>query len=160
MSSRGGDGWEIDPRTLRPRITDLGVFRAALAEDALREPIEAMWSGRPMEAVALLDAREQTPRVRALRADALRDLHRHDEALGIYRELVVDAEGTPREAVMRQHYGKALFAAGIFEDAAAEFARALELRRAAGAPEDQIDSSRQALARAEEELGPAPGARM
>lgn len=45
----------------------------------------------------------------------------------------------------RQHGGKSLFDQGRYDEALGMFAHALALRLAAGAPQDQIDSSRQAV---------------
>src|SRR5699024_12285960 len=45
----------------------------------------------------------------------------------------------------RQHGGKSLFDQGRYDEALGMFAHALALCLAAGAPQDQIDSSRQAV---------------
>lgn len=45
----------------------------------------------------------------------------------------------------RQHGGKSLFDQGRYDEALGMFADALALRLAAGAPQDQIDASRQAV---------------
>ncbi|WP_223402032.1 GNAT family N-acetyltransferase [Occultella gossypii] len=146
----GGPGWSFDPRTLLPRIDDLPAFRAAHRDDEALQVLEDLWSGRPDRALPhaeMLLATNDTPRHRALVADVLRDLGRHDEAVARYQELVAQAGVGPRQAVMVQHLGKALFAAGRIGDAAGAFRRALELRQAAGADAELIASSQYALDR-------------
>lgn len=51
-------------------------------------------------------------------------------------------------AFAHQHYGKSLFNQGRFSEALERFSTALGIREAAAAPEDQIASSRQAIAAA------------
>lgn len=141
----------IDGATQLPRIVDLPEFRRGLADDPHRDAVEALWCGRPADAARLLGGRERTVRVRALLADCSRDLGDLETARKDYVVLVAECEGTPWEAVMRQHLGKVLFTAGRPEEAAEQFARALELRELAGADESLLASSRRALevARAE-----------
>jgi predicted Zn-dependent protease len=91
-------------------------------------------------------------RLRALGADVRSARGDHDEAIAVYRDLLAEAVGGPREAVVRQHLGTALFAAGQFTAARAEFDAALRRRLAAGASADRVASSRLALARVEELL--------
>lgn len=55
-------------------------------------------------------------------------------------------------AFAHQHYGKSLFDQGRFAAAERHFSTALRLRTAAGAPEDQTASSRQARAAAADRL--------
>ncbi|MBO1766448.1 hypothetical protein [Allobranchiibius sp. GilTou38] len=140
----GGPGWIISGHTLRPVITDFVAFRESRLQDPLAAVIEQLWSGQPHQALDLLSAQDPSPRVRALRGDCLRDLARHTEAINVYQQLVQESVDGPAEAVMRQHYGKALLAAGHVHAAKHEFARALELR-IRGSNEDLIASSRQAL---------------
>ena len=154
----GGPGWHIDAETLLPVLDDEAEFRRVHAKDPALEGIVALWGGRAAEAEALfaaLAARDRSPRWRALRADAWRDLGRHDEAIDEYRDLVAHYAGTAREAGFVQHLGKALFAARRDAEAAEEFERAVELRRAAlgdGADPDPslLASSEQALRLARE----------
>src|SRR5690625_516635 len=94
----GGPGWIIDGKTLLPRIVDPEEFRRSLADDPLREGIEALWSGRPDEAAELIEAHEPTFRTRALRADCLRDQGELDLAIAEYRELIDECAGTAWEA--------------------------------------------------------------
>lgn len=141
----GGPGWVIDGGTLLPRIVDVDEFRRGLAEDPLRDAVEALWSGRPDDAEALLRQHRLTLRVRALLADCSRDRGRAAQAVRDYRELVEECAGTAWEPVMRQHLGKALFVAARFAEAAEQFALALAQREAAGADEKLVASSRHAL---------------
>jgi hypothetical protein len=141
----GGPGWLIDGETLLPRIVDVDEFRRGLADDPLRDAVEALWSGRPDDAAAILRRHRPTLRVRALLADCSRDQGHPDRAVRAYRRLVDECVGTPGEPVMRQHLGKALFAGEHFEEAAEQFALALALREEAGAEEALLTSSRFAL---------------
>lgn len=141
----GGPGWVIDGTTLLPRVTDVEQLREGLAQDPLGEAVELLWTGRPAAAESLLRRHEPTLRVRALLADCRRDSGDVTGAVDDYRRLVAESGGTPWEAVVRQHLGKALFVAGRVADAAEEFARALALREAAGAEEGLLASSRHAL---------------
>jgi hypothetical protein len=76
----------------------------------------------------------------------------HEAAIAAYRDLLTETVGGPREAVVRQHLGKALFAAGQLAAARAEFGAALRRRVAAGASAGLVASSRMALTRVEELL--------
>lgn len=129
----GGPGWLIRAADLRPVVTDLEAFRAGLADDPLAEQIELLWTGNADAALRALDRLEQTPRVRALAADCHRDLGNTALAVSEYDVLVAECLGKPREAVMRQHRGKALLANGEAERAVEDFQRAVELRRTADA---------------------------
>ncbi|MDQ1083807.1 MULTISPECIES: hypothetical protein [Microbacterium] len=123
----GGPGWVIGG-DLRPRITDAAVFRAGLEGDALADVIEALWNGEPERALRLLGD-PTTIRMRALHADCLAATGDTAAALTVYDALVDEVAGTSREAVIRQHRGKVLLAAGRTHAAVADFARALALRR-------------------------------
>lgn len=125
----GGPGWVISGKDLRPAITDRALFRDSHAEDELLEVLDLLWSGHAAAALKLLDCFEDSPRVRALRANCHRDLGDHDLALRIYDALVEETGGTPREAVMRQHRGKVHLVAGDPVQARADFERSVELRR-------------------------------
>jgi hypothetical protein len=146
----GGPGWRIRAKDLRPVITDLGAFRAGLAEDPLREVIELLWTGRPRPALRLLEREDPSQRVRALTADCLRDLGDVVAAVRAYDLLVAECAGSPREAVMRQHRGKALLVAGDVARAVEDFTAAVALRR--GADPTLLASAQQALAVAEERV--------
>lgn len=125
----GGPGWVIRGEDLRPAITDRAVFRDAHSEDELFDVLDLLWSGQAARALELLDSFENSPRVRALRADCLRDLGHHDRALHMYDALVEESVGTPREAAMRQHRGKVHLVAGDPVQALRDFERAVKLRR-------------------------------
>ncbi|MDR6691259.1 tetratricopeptide (TPR) repeat protein [Microbacterium sp. 1154] len=137
----GGPGWVIGA-DLRPRITDAEAFRAGMSDDPLVEVVAALWSGEPLRVLELLGA-ATTPRMRALRADARAALGDTTTARAEYDALVEESLGTGREAVMRQHRGKVLLAAGEIEAAIADFSRALDLRRDGDAA--LLASSEQAL---------------
>lgn len=141
----GGPGWVIDGETLLPRVVDVQELRRGLADDPLRDAVEALWDGRPDEAEVLLRRHPPTVRVHALLADCRRDQGRAADAVDSYRVLLTECTGTAREPVMRQHLGKALFAAGRPAEAAEQFALALAQREAAGADEELLRSSRHAL---------------
>jgi tetratricopeptide (TPR) repeat protein len=148
----GGPGWELDPMTLRPVITDEPVFRSRYASDPALEVLIALWAGDPDGALAglqpLVDEDPTNWRWRALRADARRDRGDHLAAIADYRQLVSEHAGTAHEAVLIQHLGKAYFAAADYSSAATCFERALTLREAGGADSPLVESSRTALERA------------
>lgn len=139
----GGPGWKIRGSDLRPEITDLSTFRAAVRDDPLRPAIELLWAGSPREALDLLTGREQTRRTRALIADCHRDLGEAAAAVDTYDELVTETIGTRGEAAMRQHRGKALLAADRTAEALTDFRAAAGLR---GGDPDLLASSEQAIA--------------
>ncbi|GAB2520328.1 hypothetical protein GCM10027064_17330 [Microbacterium petrolearium] len=148
-------GWHIDPDTLLPVIDDLAVFREAHADDPAREALVSLWSGDPAEAERRIRADVAdagSRRARALLADCAGDQGRHADAIRMYDGLVAETVGTPQEAVMRQHLGKAHFVAGDLAAALREFTLALELRKRAGAPAELIGSSQLAVDRAAELL--------
>ncbi|GAB2756764.1 tetratricopeptide repeat protein [Nocardioides pakistanensis] len=148
-----GPGWHIDARTLQPVIDDLEVFTSAHQDDPALEALTLLWTGRPNDAEAAIRQampRGDSLRFRALLADTWRDQGRTDDAVEAYQQLVRETAGTASEAVMRQHLGKAQFAAGRYRDARMSFEQALELRVAAGAERALVQSSRAAAARAAE----------
>jgi len=126
----GGPGWRIRSADLRPVVADLAAFRAGLADDPLREEVELLWTGKAGDALRRLERVAPTQRVRALRADCHRDLGDTSTAVREYDLLVAECIGTTREAVMRQHRGKALLAAGSVDRAVEDFTLAVALRRA------------------------------
>ncbi len=139
----GGPGWVIGA-DLRPRITDAAAFRRGLRADPLVDVVEALWSGDPERALRMLEP-ATTPRRRALRADCRCALGDIAIARDDYDALVREAEDTALEAVMRQHRGKVLMAAGEIEAAMDDFARALDLRRESESAPDLVASSAHAL---------------
>ncbi len=140
----GGQGWILRGSDLRPAIVDLQAFRAGLAEDPLCPVLERLWSDEPAAALRMLDDHPPTLRTRALRADCLRELGAPGEAADVYDRLVAETAGTPLEATMRQHRGKALLAAGRVDDAIDDFRIAVSMRLS-GDPA-LLESAEQALA--------------
>lgn len=139
-----GPGWVIDGRTLLSRVTDPAAFREGMAQDPLREAIEALWSGQPQTARSLLAAAASSVRVRALRADCTRALGDTARAVQEYADLLAEQTGSPWEPVLRQHYGKALLADGQTGRARETFETAYALRLREGSTPDQLASSAQA----------------
>jgi Flp pilus assembly protein TadD len=149
----GGPGWYVDRETLLPKIENERLFRAAHEGDPAVDILVALWTGHPEAAEAQIGLRLGQPdslRWRALLADAWRDQGRTDEAIATYESLIREVAGTPHEAVMHQHLGKALFISGRHREAGRAFRRALELRVQAGAETSLIESSRMAVERARE----------
>lgn len=142
----GGPGWVIRAADLRPAITDRALFRAGMEGDPLGDAIESLWSGDPAAAERRLATAEPTLRVRALLADCHRDLGDVQRAVREYDALVAETRGTPHEAVMLQHRGKALLAADELERAVSDPSRARDLRWSAGADAGLRASTEQALA--------------
>lgn len=138
-----GPGWILSGKDLRPRITDVGLFREGMKDDPLALAIEALWLGDPARALRMLSREEQTLRVRALSADCLRDLGRADEALAEYNKLVKLAQGTRSEAFMVQHRGKVHLVLGNRNEAIEDFQRSVNLRT--GGDEALLASALQAL---------------
>ena len=150
-----GDGLGIDPVTLRTVVLDEAVFAAGPGSSL--EPADrlfaALVTGRLDDAQALADellVGDPGFRVRALAADVQSARGDHEAAIAAHRRLTEESLRTPREPIAWQHFGKALCAAGEWGAARVAFAVALELREAAGAPADQVASSRLALRRATE----------
>ena len=77
----------------------------------------------------LLQAQDQSVRVRALTADCLRDLGHGQSALEIYDALITETGGTGYEAVMLQHRGKVHLELGDIPAARTDFQRSVRLRR-------------------------------
>jgi tetratricopeptide (TPR) repeat protein len=153
-----GHGTGIDARTLRPVLHDAEEFARwrRTSDDPLLDVVEALVRGDLDRAEAALGAATAAPgagfRLRVLRADLLRDRGRFAEAEALLELLLAEESGTRREAVLRQHLGQVHVAAGDPARARDCFAAALQLRTASGAPPDLLESSRVALARAEEDL--------
>jgi predicted Zn-dependent protease len=119
--------------------------------------LESLLAGRLDEALRRADrlggSSPDSPfRLRAMAADVRSARGEHEAAIRAYRELLAATVGGPREAVVRQHLGKALFAAGQLIAAQEEFELALRRRSAAGASADLVASSRMALDRVRELL--------
>ena len=125
----GGPGWVIRATDLRPAITDADAFAKDRQSDPLGGILTLLWSGDAAAALHLLEQEPATHRVRALRADCRRDLGHFTLALLEYDILVDEAMHTSREAVIRQHRGKARLAAGDTNRALDDFGRAVFLRQ-------------------------------
>lgn len=138
-----GPGWIIDGTDLRPRITDVQLFRTGVADDPLAQVLELLWSGRAAQALELLQGLDPSIRVRALTADCLRELGRGRRALEIYDALVAETGGTAYAAAMRQHRGKVHLELGDVLAARADFQHSVRLRR--GGDPALLASARQAL---------------
>ncbi len=129
----GGPGWQVDRATLRPRITDLEVFRADRTDDPYGAELERLWGEDPAGAEQMLRQCPQDFRTRALLADALSAQGRHDEGVAAWRELF-DENRTPARATYLQHHlGCALLAAGRTGEAV-DMLRLALLGRAVGSP--------------------------
>lgn len=154
----GGPGWFIDRESLLPKIADVNIFRTAHAEDPAVDILVDLWTGQPELAEVELRRRlgeSESPRLRALLADAARDQGRTDEAIATYESLIKEVAGTSSEAVMHQHLGKAFFVARRYREAVSAFEKALELREGSGAPDALVTSSRVAAQRARDEAARA-----
>ena len=154
----GFPGIRINPETLMPQVVSEEACAEALA--ASTDPTDLIFvrlvEGHPGEAAELLaEARYKDPdsfRLRMFEAEVLRVSHRFDRAVELYRQLLPEAQGTPNEAVVRQHLGRSYFAAGNIAAAVESFAKALDLRVAGSADAALIYSSTVALQRARDVL--------
>jgi Flp pilus assembly protein TadD len=112
--------------------------------------------GHAADAAELLaEARCKDPesfRLRVFEAEVLRVTHRMDRAIELFRQLLAEVHGTPREALALQFLGKAQYAAGQTSAAVESFSKALDLRVAQSADAAQIYSSTVALQRARDIL--------
>ncbi|QTX05822.1 hypothetical protein [Agromyces archimandritae] len=154
-----------DPETLREQVDLLEVGRRidALGQLRSRDAIcERAWlfkvSGQLDEALdqanqalrlaRFTGERRDIQRPRLLRATILQAHGRYDEALSEFTACIADArthEWRVHEAIGLQHRGKTRFEIGELDAALADFRAALALREAAGAPEDQLESTRFAI---------------
>ncbi|GAA1388961.1 tetratricopeptide repeat protein [Luteococcus peritonei] len=147
-----GPGWQMDRTTLRPTITDAEAFRADRQADPYTEVLVALWGGDPTGAEQLLADQPDAFRTRALRADALRDQGRHDEAIAAYRELQASSPAGA-QSLLAYHLGIALFDAGRPAEAVHELSQALMLRQSGGSSPATVASTRHALAVATSRTG-------
>ena len=152
-----GNGLGIDPLSLRTVVLDETAFSAGPggSTDPADRLLAALVTGRLDDAQELADelmAGGAGFRVRALAADVLSARGDHAAAIAAYRRLTAESLHTPREAIARQHLGKAFFTAGEWQAALVQFGAALRLREDSGAPADQLASSRLASARVAELL--------
>lgn len=154
----GFPGIRINPETLLPEIVNEDACREALA--ASTDPADHIFvllvEGHAAEAAELLaEARFKDPesfRLRAFEAEVLRVSNRLDRAVELFRQLLTEVQGTPREALVLQFLGKTQYTAGQTSAAVESFARALDLRVAESADAALIYSSTVALQRARDVL--------
>lgn len=154
----GFPGIRINPETLLPQIVNQDACQAALA--ASTDPADHIFvllvEGHAPEAAELLaEARFRDPesfRLRAFEAEVLRVSNRLDRAVELFRQLLAEVQGTPREALVLQFLGKTQYTAGQTSAAVESFARALDLRVAESADAALIYSSTVALQRARDVL--------
>lgn len=154
----GFPGIRINPETLAPEIVNAEACAAAL--EASTEPKDKIFvllvEGHSAEAAELLaEARYSDPEsftLRAFEAEVLRVTNRLDRALDLFRQLLAEVQGTPREAQGLQYLGRTQYAAGLTSAAVESFTRALDLRVAGSADAAQIYSSTVALRRARDVL--------
>lgn len=154
----GFPGIRINPDSLQPQIVNEDVVRETLA--ASSDPADQIFvllvEGHASEAAELLaEARFKDPEsflLRIFEAEVLSVSHRMDRAVGLFRQLLAEAHGTPGEALALQYLGRAQYAAGQTSAAVESFSRALDLRVAQSADAAQIYSSTVALQRARDAL--------
>jgi len=154
----GFPGIRINPDTLMPQIVNADAVEEALA--ASTDPADHIFvllvEGHASEAAELLaEARFKDPesfRLRIFEAEVLSVTHRMDRAIDLFRQLLTEAHGTPREALTLQFLGKTQYAAGQTSAAVKSFSKALDLRVAQSADAAQIYSSTVALQRARDIL--------
>ncbi|MDP9986534.1 putative Zn-dependent protease [Arthrobacter oryzae] len=154
----GFPGVRINPDSLQPQIVNEDVVRETLA--ASSDPADQIFvllvEGHASEAAELLaEARFKDPEsflLRIFEAEVLSVSHRMDRAVGLFRQLLAEAHGTPGEALALQYLGRAQYAAGQTSAAVESFSRALDLRVAQSADAAQIYSSTVALQRARDVL--------
>ena len=155
-----GGGVAIDPVSLRTVVVDEAAFASGIGSSTnpADQVLAALVTGRLEDAEQLVAASwtaDPPFRLRALAADLRSARSDHAGAIDGYRALLAETVGGPREAVVRQHLGKALFAAGRLTAAQEQFELALRRREAAGAAADLLASSRLALDRVRELLAGA-----
>ena len=154
----GFPGIRINPETLLPQIVNEDLVREALA--ASTDPADHIFvllvEGHASEAAELLaEARFKDPesfRLRVFEAEVLGVTHRLDRAIDLFRQLLAEVHGTPREALTLQYLGRTQYAAGQTSAAVESFSKALDLRVAQSADAGQIYSSTVALQRARDVL--------
>lgn len=150
----GFPGIRINPETLLPHIVNEELCNSALA--ASTDPADRIFvllaRGQAADAAELLaEARYKDPdsfRLRAFEAEVLRVSNRIDRAVELYRQLLGEVQGTPQEAVVLQHLGRAHYAGANTAAAVEVFSKALDLRVAESADAALIYSSAVALQRA------------
>ncbi len=150
----------IDPQECTARLSELGDQRSLAAL------LERVWLlkvlGRLDDALVVSEQSVRLARMGGTRKDLLRARILHasvQQQRGAYaaahHELTTcgaEAEGQGWSALAAfayQHRGKVSYDAGDYADARTDFKKALFLRQDAGAPEDQLSSTLQAIEAAE-----------
>lgn len=150
----GFPGIKINPDTLMPGIVNEEACSSALqaSSDPADRIMVLLAEGHAADAAELLaEARYNDPesfRLRTFEAEVLRVSKRFDRAVDLFRQLLVEVQGTEIEALAHQHLGRAYYASGNTAAAVDEFAKALDLRVAGAADAALIYSSTVALQRA------------
>jgi tetratricopeptide (TPR) repeat protein len=133
--------YEDDPRAVGERVTLLRMLGRLEDAETLARHALTLTAGHARRQVAA-----------SLRlAHVLHWQERFDEADQLFTDALktaADLGDAALQAFAHQHYGKSLFDQGQLAEAAEQFTAALRLRENVGAPEDQLASSRQALAAA------------
>lgn len=150
----GFPGVRINPETLLPHVVNEELCSSALA--ASTDPADQIFvllvQGQAADAAEFLaEARYKDPdsfRLRAFEAEVLRVSNRFDRAVELYRQLLGEVQGTPKEADVLQQLGRAQYAGANTAAAVDAFAKALDLRVAEAADAALIYSSTVALQRA------------
>ena len=154
----GFPGIRINPDTLMPQIVNEDAVREALSAstDPAGHIFVLLVEGHASEAAELLaEARLKDPesfRLRVFEAEVLSITHRMDRAIELFRQLLAEVHGTPREALALQFLDTTQYAAGQTSAAVESFSKALDLRVAQSADAAQIYSSTVALQRARDIL--------
>lgn len=154
----GFPGIAVNPETLNTEVVDEERCAEALSasDDPRDRAIVELARGHVNAAAEILmEARYEDPesfQLKVLELDVLRAGNRNDRAVERAQQLLAEAKGTPREAVVLQFLGKIQFTRGKYSAAVKAFSRALDLRVAASADASLIYSSTVALGRARELL--------
>lgn len=149
-------GISFNPETLCSEVIDDQLCDAAFdaAPNSADRIFVLLARGRNKEAAELVaESRMSDPaslRLQILEADVAAAVKDTERAIRLLQHLASEQRGSATEASVRQHLGRAYFRAGKYQSAAGNFASALDLRVAAGAPAALIYSSTVALQRARE----------
>lgn len=151
---------KVDARACKERLEELGEQRS------LPALLERVWLlkvlDRPEDALVISEQSVRVARMGGTRKDLLRArilhatvLQRRGQRAAALQELTTcaqEAEGQRWASIAAfalQHRGKVHYDAGDYQDARADFKRALFLRQESGATDDQLESSLLAIEAAE-----------
>lgn len=143
---------QVDARACRERLDEIGEQRS------LPALLERVWLlkvlDRPEDALVLSEQSVRVARMGGTRKDLLRArilhatvLQRRGARAAALQELTTCAEEAEGQrwagiaAFALQHRGKVHFEAGDYDEARADFKRALFLRQESGTPDDQLEST-------------------